>query len=98
MNDDTKARGNDAKLKHDIGVFAAGFLVLNGMIGSGIYGLPGTLADQAGIFSPWLFIIIGALFLTVVWTFAALASYFNYTGGPVVYASRAFGPLIGFHT
>ncbi|MDA0707535.1 MAG: APC family permease [Proteobacteria bacterium] len=98
MNDDTKARGNDAKLKRDIGVFAAGFLVLNGMIGSGIYGLPGTLADQAGIFSPWLFIIIGALFLTVVWTFAALASYFNYTGGPVVYASRAFGPLIGFQT
>jgi basic amino acid/polyamine antiporter, APA family len=66
MNDENKAHGNDAKLKRDIGVFAAGFLVLNGMIGSGIYGLPGTLAEQAGLLSPWLFIIIGALFLTVV--------------------------------
>lgn len=91
-------KGNDAKLKRDIGFFAAGFLVLNGMIGSGIYGLPGTLSDQAGSFSPWLFVIIGALVITIVWTFAALASYFNYTGGPVVYASRAFGPLIGFQT
>lgn len=98
MSDEPSGHENDGGLKRDIGIFAAGFLVLNGMIGAGIYGLPGKLAEQAGMFSPWLFIIIGLLIISVVWTFAALASYFNHTGGPVAYASRGFGPFIGFQT
>jgi basic amino acid/polyamine antiporter, APA family len=85
-------------LKRDIGVMAAGFLVLNGIIGAGIFGLPGRLAEVAGAFSPWLFLIFGALIITVVWSFAALASYFNTTGGPVVYVTAAFGPVLGFQT
>jgi amino acid transporter len=32
----------------------------------------------------------------VAWTFAAIASYFKTSGGPVTYASRAFGPVAGF--
>lgn len=43
---------NDAKLKRDIGMLAASFLVLNGIIGAGIFGLPGRLAEVAGTFSP----------------------------------------------
>ncbi len=77
---------------------AAGFLVLNGIIGAGIFGLPGRLADVAGDFSPWLFLIFGFLIITVVWSFAALASYFRTTGGPVVYVTTAFGPFMGFQT
>jgi len=98
MSDEASAKGNDAKLKRDIGMMAAIFLVFNGVIGAGIFGLPGKLAEQAGMFSPWLILIFGALILMVVWTFAAMASYFSSTGGPVAYASRAFGPLIGFQT
>jgi len=93
-----KINGSDTKLKRDIGVLGAGFLVLNGIIGAGIFGLPGRLAEVAGAFSPWLFIIFGLLIITVVWSFAALASYFNTTGGPVVYVTEAFGPLLGFQT
>ncbi|HPF47201.1 MAG: amino acid permease [Alphaproteobacteria bacterium] len=88
----------EAKLKRDIGMLAAGFLVLNGIIGAGIFGLPGRLAEVAGTFSPWLFLIFGILILTVVWPFAALSSYFSSTGGPVAYVSTAFGPLLGFQT
>lgn len=84
------------KLRRDIGPVAAGFLVLNGVIGAGIFGLPGKLAEQAGIFSPLIILISGLLVITIVWTFAAISSYFNGTGGPVAYASRAFGPAIGF--
>ncbi len=89
---------SEAKLKRDIGPLAVGFLVLNGIIGAGIFGLPGRLLDVAGAFSPWLFIISGILIITVVWTFASLASYFSNTGGPVVYVSSVYGPLLGFQT
>lgn len=89
---------NQAKLKRDIGLFAVGLLVLNGVIGAGIFGLPGKLVEQAGIWGPWLIIVFGVLISSVVWTFASIASYFNTTGGPVAYANRAFGPLVGFQT
>ena len=68
------------------------------MIGSGIFALPGRVAENAGLASPWLFIIVGIVFLAVVLTFAELASYYDKTGGPVLYASDAFGPLAGFGT
>ena len=72
--------------------------MLNGIIGAGIFGLPGRLVNAAGDFSPWLFLIFGVLILTVVWSFASLASYFRNTGGPVVYVTEAFGPMLGFQT
>lgn len=89
---------NEAKLKRDIGLFAVGLLVLNGVIGAGIFGLPGKLVEQAGVWGPWLIIVFGVLISSVVWTFASIASYFNTTGGPVAYANRAFGPMVGFQT
>lgn len=90
--------GSAVKLKRDIGKWGAMFLVLNCVIGAGIYGLPGTLQALAGDFSPWLFIIFGVLILSIVLTFAVLASYFSDTGGPILYASTAFGPFVGFQT
>ncbi len=86
------------QLKRDIGFFGAAFLVLNAVIGAGIFALPGKVAVSAGIFSPWLFLIVGVLFLSIVLTFAELASYYDRTGGPVLYATDAFGPLAGFST
>ncbi|MFB3107587.1 MAG: amino acid permease, partial [Pseudomonadales bacterium] len=90
--------GSSVNLKRDIGKWGARFLVLNCVIGAGIYGLPGTLQDLAGNFSPWLFVIFGVLILSIVLTFAVLASYFSNTGGPILYASSAFGPFVGFQT
>lgn len=87
-----------ARLKRDIGFIGAAFLVLNSVIGAGIFALPGKVAINAGLFSPWLFLIVGVLFLSVVLTFAELASYYDRTGGPVLYASDAFGPAAGFST
>jgi len=87
-----------AKLRRDIKIFGAAFLVLNAMIGSGIFALPGKVAANAGLMSPWLFLVVGFLFLAVVLTFAELASYFDHSGGPVIYATQAFGPFAGFST
>lgn len=86
------------RLKRDIGAFGAAFLVLNGLIGAGIFALPGKVAANAGLLSPWLFLVVGVLFLSVVLIFAELASYYDDTGGPVLYANDAFGPLAGFST
>lgn len=81
-----------------IGIFSSAFLVLNGMIGAGIFALPSAVAAKAGVLSPWIFLAVGVLFITVVLTFAELSSYFRISGGPVLYATRAFGPLAGFST
>jgi len=72
--------------------------VLNAVIGAGIFALPGKVAVSAGLLSPWLFLVVGVLFLAVVLTFAELASYYENTGGPILYATDAFGPLAGFST
>ena len=87
-----------AQLRRDIGFFGAAFLVLNAMIGAGIFALPGKVAVNAGLLSPWLFLAVGVVFLAVVLTFAELSSYFRESGGPVLYATHAFGPLAGFGT
>ena len=87
-----------AQLRRDIGFFGAAFLVLNSVIGAGIFALPGKVAVSAGLYSPWLFLVVGALFISVVLTFAELASYYDRTGGPVLYATDAFGPVVGYGT
>ncbi len=68
------------------------------MIGAGIFALPTSVAASAGNSSPWLFLIVGLLVITVVLTFAELSSYFQSSGGPVLYTKAAFGPLVGFST
>jgi len=90
--------GQKGQLVRGIGIYGSAFLVLNGMIGAGIFALPSVVAARAGILSPWLFLGVGVLIITVVLTFAELSSYFRISGGPVLYATRAFGPLTGFST
>jgi APA family basic amino acid/polyamine antiporter len=87
-----------AGLKRDIGIFGAVFLSLNAMIGAGIFALPGKIAVNAGLLSPWLFLVVGAMFISIVLTLAELSSYYDGTGGPVLYAKDAFGPFAGFST
>jgi len=89
---------DSGKLRRDIGMFGAAFLVLNAVIGAGIFALPGKVAITAGLLSPWLFLVVGIFFLAVVLSFAELASYYKTTGGPVLYATDAFGPVVGFST
>ncbi|MCH8862912.1 MAG: APC family permease [Proteobacteria bacterium] len=94
----TGEKGASGHLVRDIGLTGAMFLILNGMIGAGIFALPATIAASAGMLSPWLFLGVGLLFITIVLCFAELASYFRSSGGPVLYATSAFGPLVGFNT
>lgn len=87
-----------AHLIRGIGTIGGALIVLNGMIGAGIFRLPSEIAQRAGVLSPWLFLGAGLLIIVVVLTMAELASYFRESGGPALYATRAFGPLVGFST
>lgn len=85
-----------AGLLRAITPFGAALLVLNGMIGAGIFVLPATVSATTGNWAPWLFVLVGLFFITIALSFAELASYFKETGGPVLYAGTAFGPAAGF--
>lgn len=86
----------DEPLLRRLSVAGLWLLVVNGMIGAGIFGLPAEAARLAGTFGPWLFVICAALILPVMLVFAALSSRFGNTGGPMLYAATAFGPMVGF--
>ncbi len=90
------ARDLQEKLPRSLGVWAIWLLVVNGMVGAGIFGLPSGAAKLAGDFSPVVFLLCAILILPVLLCFAELASYFRSTGGPARYATEAFGPFLGF--
>jgi basic amino acid/polyamine antiporter, APA family len=87
-----------AGLIRGIGLAGAALIVLNSVIGAGIFALPAAIAERAGTLSPWLFLVCGVLVITIVLTYSELASYFRDSGGPVLYTTAAFGPLTGFST
>ncbi|WP_370462965.1 APC family permease [Parasphingopyxis sp. CP4] len=63
-----------------------------------MFALPGRLDAAVGSFAPWLILIFGFLFTSIVICFADLARYFDRTGGAQLYAGTAFGPVVGFQT
>jgi amino acid transporter len=82
-------------LRRDIGFFGSAFLSFNGVVGAGIFALPGALYLKFGEFSPWLFPLFGLLVLVVALPFARVASHHPESGGPVVYAAP-FGRAAAF--
>ena len=73
-------------------------LVVNGLIGAGIFGVPAEAARLTGIYSPLVFLLCGLLIAPIVLSFGEVASYFHRTGGPIVYTRSGFGPLVGFRS
>lgn len=79
-----------------IGGLAAGLIAFNGLVGAGIFALPGLVWAEFGAFGPWLFPLFGLLMLVVVVPLAAVAARFDSSGGPMAYVLAAFGPAAGF--
>lgn len=82
--------------RRDVGIWGAALLALNGMIGAAIFGLPGKLDAAVGSFAPWLLLLAGIGIMPVVLCYADLAGRFDRSGGPQLYAGKAFGQFIGF--
>ena len=70
-------------------------LVINSIIGSGIFGLPSVVAGYVGIQSPIAYLVAAAAIGVVIACFAEVGSQFGAAGGPYLYAREAFGWFIG---
>lgn len=79
-----------------IGRFDLTAAIVNGVIGSAIFGMPSTLAALTGAWSPLAALLGGLGILAIVLCFAEVASRFRDPGGPYLYAREAFGALVGF--
>lgn len=81
-----------------IGRWSLAALVVNSIIGSGVFGLPSPVAALVGRYSPLAVIIAGAAVGVIMACYAEVASYFTESGGPYLYARTAFGRLMGIET
>jgi amino acid transporter len=84
------------KLVRAVGLFSLTALALNGIIGSGIFLLPATVANLLGPASPVAYLISAVAVVLIVLCFAEVGSMFERAGGPYVYARAAFGSFLGF--
>ena len=78
-----------------IGRWSLAALAVNSIIGSGIFGLPATVAGLLGRRSVLAVLIAGAAMGVIMACFAEVASQFSEAGGPYLYARTAFGQLTG---
>jgi APA family basic amino acid/polyamine antiporter len=78
-----------------IGRWSLAALVVNCIIGSGIFGLPSVLAGLVGRASVLTVILAAAPMAVVIACFSEVASRFAQTGGPYLYVREAFGRFMG---
>lgn len=74
-------------------VFAIG---VNAIVGSGVFSIPDDMQRSMGGWSPLAFLLCAVVLLPVALCFAELAGSSDRSGGPYLYALRAFGPRVGF--
>ncbi len=84
------------KLSRSMNLFDVVCLGINGIVGAGIFLLPGKLAAVTGSFSILIFVICGLLCLAIALCFAEMGGIYQETGGAYLYARNTFGPMTGF--
>ncbi|MBU3176901.1 APC family permease [Clostridium estertheticum] len=82
--------------KKKFGLFSIVLLGINGVIGSGIFLLPGKAMKIMGPGSLWAYVFDMFLVLSMALCFAETAGMFEKNGGPYIYAKEAFGNFVGF--
>src|SRR4026207_327421 len=85
-------------LNRSISKWAMVLLVINGVIGSGIFGLPSKTFKEIGVYSIAAFLVCAVAVFVIILCFAEVSSRFDKTGGPYLYALSSFGPLPAFLT
>jgi len=84
-----------AALVRAIGRWSLAALLVNSVIGSGIFGLPSIVAGLVGRASPLAYLIAAAGMGVIMACFAEVASQFRESGGPYLYTRAALGRFLG---
>jgi len=77
-----------ATLKRSVGLATLTFYGLGNILGAGIYVLIGTLTAQAGMLTPFAFLVAAVVALFSVLTYAELSSRFPFSAGEAVYVQQ----------
>jgi amino acid transporter len=83
------------QLVRAIGRWSLAALVLNSILGSGIFGLPSDIAKLVGGQAPLAYVLVALGMALIVACFAEVSSRFTEAGGPYLYARVAFGRFAG---
>ncbi|MEK6477668.1 APC family permease [Catalinimonas sp. 4WD22] len=84
------------ELKREIRRWDLVLLLINNIIGAGIFGLPSKIFALSGIYSVLALFVCGLIIFILVLCFAEVASRFEKTGGPYLYTLNAFGKWPAF--
>ncbi len=84
-----------ANLVRAIGRFSLAALMVNIMIGGGVFEIPATVAGLLGSQSPVAYVVAAAGMGVIAACLAEVASRFQQVGGPYLYARVAFGRFLG---
>ena len=71
-------------------------VTINGIIGAGIFGLPSKVFALIGSYSLIAFFACALVVVLIILCFAEVGSRFDETGGPYLYARKAFGSTVAF--
>lgn len=83
-------------LKRGIQKWTLVLMIINSIIGAGIFGLPSTIFKLTGVYSIAAFFACAAIVLVFILCFAEVGSRFTATGGPYQYVLTAFGKFPAF--
>ncbi len=86
----------EEKLVRGIGRWDLTAIVINTIIGAGIFGLPSKVFAQIGSYSLFAFIACAVIIGFIVLCHAEVASRFSATGGAYLYAKNSLGPVVAF--
>jgi basic amino acid/polyamine antiporter, APA family len=78
-----------------IGRWSLTALVINSIIGSGIFGLPSVVSGRLGRQAPLAYFVAGAGMAIIAGCLSEVASQFRETGGPYLYARETLGRFWG---
>ncbi len=82
-------------LVRTIGRWSLTALMINSIIGSGIFGLPSVVAGRLGTKAPLAYFVAGAGILVIAACLSEVASQFRQAGGPYLYARETLGQFWG---
>jgi basic amino acid/polyamine antiporter, APA family len=95
MAENGSAQTSSTALIRTIGRWSLTALVINSIIGSGIFGLPSVVSGRVGKMAPIAYFVAGAGMAVIAGCLAEVASQFRETGGPYLYARETLGRFWG---